>query len=392
MALNSKIILCKNIDIDKDYNNVLSYTEQQMLDLCNSNTHKIAERNNYSFIRPTNSIFVDFTYAQCLQANYIAFQNTDYSGKWFFAWIDEVIYKSDNNCELKYTIDAWSTWFDYWNKKSCYVVREHVNDDTIGLHTIPEDLHVEDYIEEFEQEDVSLSEYFFVGVLTSHDPIDNDSFSAPITIANKNIFSKKICYFENVETDTSLGLFLLATNTQNHTDDIDSIFFIPAGLIDRTKLQQRVGSHYGQTYRFYEMANDTDIKEISQTVAKLHSFSGLNVKNNKCFCYPYNYLFVSNNIGNHNIYKYENFSGANATFKIQATTSIGCSGRLLPLNYKGMNEADDEVIPLAKYPTIAWSSDTFTNWLTEQAINIPTQIASAFIPRTWNKQRRKNNS
>ena len=90
-TLKSEIILCKNIRLDKSYVNVLSYTENQMLTLCRSNEHLVARDDDYSFIRTTGNIFTNFTYSQALNANYIAFQNKDYSNKWFFAFIDEVI-------------------------------------------------------------------------------------------------------------------------------------------------------------------------------------------------------------------------------------------------------------------------------------------------------------
>lgn len=144
--MNSRIILSKNINMDKQYTNVLSYNESQMLSLCTSQSHLVAQANDYSFLRPTGSIMAGFTYEQCLQANYIAFQNPDYSNKWFFAWIDDVIYKGDKNTEITFTIDAWSTWFEYWQKKNCYVIRHHVNDDIIGRYTLPEGLETGEYI------------------------------------------------------------------------------------------------------------------------------------------------------------------------------------------------------------------------------------------------------
>ena len=144
--MNSKILLVKNIHIDRQYTNVLSYSEAQMLELCQANL--VAQADNYSFLRPTGSIMAGFTYSQCLQANYIAFQNPDYSNKWFFAWIDDVIYKGDKNTEITFTVDAWSTWFDKWQKKTCFINRQHTNDDTIGLHTIPENLDVGEVVQE----------------------------------------------------------------------------------------------------------------------------------------------------------------------------------------------------------------------------------------------------
>ena len=140
-----------------------------MLELCRSQGHLVAQAENYSFLRNTGTIMAGFTYAQCLQANYIAFQNPDYSNKWFFAWIDDVIYKGDKNTEITFTVDAWSTWFDKWTKKVCFINRQHVNNDTIGLHTIPENLDVGEVIEEQETEDDSYGNEFgyYVGVLSN---------------------------------------------------------------------------------------------------------------------------------------------------------------------------------------------------------------------------------
>ena len=91
MAKNSNIVLSKNILIDKDGKNRLSYGNGAMLQLMRSQAHLVAQAANYSFINSNymeNKILVNFTYEQCLTSNYIAFQNPRYSSKWFFAFID----------------------------------------------------------------------------------------------------------------------------------------------------------------------------------------------------------------------------------------------------------------------------------------------------------------
>ena len=381
--LKSRIILCKNIKMDKSYNNVLSYTEEQMLALCEKN--KIAERTDYSFMRPTTNIYVDFTYEQCIQANYIAFQNKDYSNKWFFAWINDVNYISDKNCELTYTVDAWSSWWDKWNQQDCYILRQHVRDDTIGAHTLPENIDVGEVIQGGVIEDISLSEYFYVGVLTSHNPVTNKDFTAPITVYKRNVMAKKLCLFNANPMDNlvNLGLFLLHTNANGHSSDIDSIFFIPSSLINVADLEENTGTTptlpglpSGETYTFYTTKNSFQIESFEQEINKPYSYTDYQPKNNKCLCYPYNYLLVSNNIGNQNIFKYENFSTDKAKFKVEMTVAVGCSGRLVPEYYKNMETDDDESLPLPKYPTIAWSTDSYINWLTQNAINVPTQVMS----------------
>ena len=120
-------------------------------------------------------------------------------------------------------------------------------------------------------------------------------------------------------------------------------------------------------------------KELTDTRTKQHTFTGITVKNNKCFVYPYNYMYVTNHAGNDNIYKYEEFSTTNCVFKLYCAVNNGCSVRCVPQNYKGVTDNDDEGIALGKFPTCSWSSDAFTNWLTQQAVNMPTKIMSAIM-------------
>ena len=91
MLMTSEIILAKGIKLDRDYNNVLDYTEVQMLELMRSNAHFVAGSTDYSFIRQTRGLIkTNFTYLQALQSNYIAFKNPDYANKWFFAFVDNI--------------------------------------------------------------------------------------------------------------------------------------------------------------------------------------------------------------------------------------------------------------------------------------------------------------
>lgn len=387
--------------MDKDYNNVLSYTESQMLTLCNSQAHKIAERTHYSFIRPTNSIYVDFTYEQCLQANYIAFQNTDYSSKWFFAWIDEVIYKGDKNCEIKYTVDSWSTWFDKWTKKPCFVVREHTNDDTIGINTIPENLDVGEITNTFEIQETGIdtSQSFFVILESNYLPLLDSTEESTIkgvqfdgiSVYNKGIMGNKLIFFKinsnSFANDIkNISRYISRTNKDGHIGDVKNMYIAPSGAINETDLTTVTAyiKENNQDVLFtYKTTNENNLNtspvSITRTINKVTSFPNVNIKNNKCFCYPYNYFTVTNNSGSLNIYKYEDFSSSNCEFGIIMSIVCGVSGRCAPHNYKGLPINFDESIPLGKFPTCSWSSDAYTNWLTEQAVNLPTRIVNTGI-------------
>lgn len=95
--------------------------------------------------------------------------------------------------------------------------------------------------------------------------------------------------------------------------------------------------------------------------------------------YPYNYLYVTNNNGASNIYKYEDFFDTDCNFEVQYIMCMGGQVRLVPKNYKESDQTYtlynyDESIPLTKYPTYSWSSDAYTNWLTQNDINLKTDI------------------
>lgn len=388
--MNSKIILVKNINIDRQYTNVLSYTEAQMLELCISQEHLIAQAENYSFLRNTGTIMAGFTYEQCLQANYIAFQNPDYSNKWFFAWIDDVIYKGDKNTEITFTVDAWSTWFDKWNKKVCFINRQHVNDDTIGLHTIPENLDVGEVIEEQETEDESYGNKFgyYVCVLSNWRIKDGSTGeevlssnkgtqNAGISVYDNTVFGEELFLFNitSLSSFVNLYLFLLRTNYDGHIEDVKNIFILPILAIKASELIQHNAIVGEQNFSWYTLNYDMTPNIFNTTINKRHNFSNFVPKNNKCFVYPFNYLFVSNNNGSNNIYKYEDFTTENCVFENQFSIAIGGSGRLVPKNYKNMSTNDDEALPTGKYPTCAWSSDAFTNWLTQNGVNLVASIA-----------------
>lgn len=388
--MNSKIILVKNINIDRQYTNVLSYTEAQMLELCLSQGHLVAQAEKYSFLRNTGTIMVGFTYAQCLQANYIAFQNPDYSNKWFFAWIDDVIYKGDKNTEITFTVDAWSTWFDKWNKKVCFINRQHVNDDTIGLHTISENLDVGEVIEEQEEEDeIYGNEYgYYIGVLSNWEIKDGSDGNevlannkgrqnAGISVYDNTVFGEKLFLFNitSINSFSDLALFILRTNVDGHIEDVKNIFILPNLAINVSELVQHSAIVGEQNFNWYTLNYNINPSIFNTTINKRHTFSDFIPKNNKCFVYPYNYLFVSNNNGSNNIYKYEDFTTENCVFENQFSIAIGGSGRLVPKNYKNMSTNDDEALPTGKYPTCAWSSDAFTNWLTQNGVNLVANIA-----------------
>lgn len=385
-TLKSEIILCKNIRLDKSYVNVLSYTENQMLTLCRSNEHLVTRDDDYSFIRTTGNIFTNFSYSQALNANYIAFQNKDYSNKWFFAFIDEVIYRGEENTEIRYTIDAWSTWYNKWSTKKCFIERQHELVDTIGSNLIDENLNVGDIEEIEEDEFTGLGDEFYFAILSSIEFNSNHNPSelryVGVNMYNGNLFGKRIYLFDTDVTGVlSLSYFIDHANQKSAVGDIEALFVVPKVLCQDTTTLTDTFTPSDRTTQLsydYKRLNRSDVNlELAFPVSKVTSYTDYTPKNKKCFIYPYNYLMVSNNIGNVNIYKYEDFNQNQFLFNIMGAISVGCSIRAVPRDYKGVDYNYDECLPLAKYPTGSWTSDAFTNWLTQNGVNITTNLLAS---------------
>ena len=331
------------------------------------------KERGYSFIRQQNTIQTNFTFSECLQANYIAFQNPDYANTWFFAFIDDVIYKSDACTEIKYTLDVWSCYYGYWQAKSCFVEREHTNDDTIGANTVNENLNVGGVIEEDTEQILGGGNNFVVVETTYNVGLNRDY--AGVTVLTGNVASSLFYIFEITQAGlTSLNNFFTEMASDNKLDSILNMYILPYEIIMNMNRITDVEFPMIDTNLSTNIAGSID---ISHPFSRKTSYSDYTPKNNKCFVYPYNYLLVSNNVNNNLLLKYEDFKWNVDTniLLIELAFAIGGSIRLVPTHHKNINKNYDESLPLAKFPTCSWSADSFTNWLTANAVNITTKIS-----------------
>lgn len=90
--------------------------------------------------RTASTIRVPTNAAELYSANYLMFQNTSYSNKWFYAFVETVNPLSDNATEITYQIDDMQTWQFDFTVGACPLKREHIDvgHDVIGANVEPE--------------------------------------------------------------------------------------------------------------------------------------------------------------------------------------------------------------------------------------------------------------
>lgn len=91
--------------------------------------------------------------------------------------------------------------------------------------------------------------------------------------------------------------------------------------------------------------------------------------NKKLYSYPFSFCQLINGNAQCMNYYYEYFNGNIPTFKIVGALSQGCSIMAYPYNYKGKISNYEDILDMTKFPTCSWNTDSYTNWLTQTAVN-----------------------
>lgn len=390
-----RVILSKGIKLDRQYKNIVDYTESQMVTLCSNN--KVYESNNCSIIKENEVLELDVTYGDALKCNYLAFQNPHYSSKWFFAFINRCEYVSEKCTRIYFSIDELSTWRDYWDIKPCFVVREHVNDDTIGANTVPENLECGEYeivdlryasMYETSSPSTDFSIVFCVTELPTQnvDNIVDGRVKGDLGYIG-GVFSSLIFFAVRTSTGAAKIIEAYENDPDTSTDSIKNIYVVPNCCVNETVTQP---THYhpsGFDIYMYPLYNYYQSDEF--TLQQPSVLSGnFTPKNNKLFTYPYSYFFVTNNSGESLDYRYEDFplvsNVRTIKYKKYLVPSTSVSGKLVFTNYKSYSSTSDYQTKLNAYgisygkiPVCAWITDYYTNWLTQNGVNIALDFLKA---------------
>lgn len=328
------------------------------------------------------------TYEDLLEYNYCMYKNTHYKDKWFYAFITDVQYQNDGMTTVSIETDVFQTWqFDIVYKNS-FIEREHVADDSIGLHTVPEDIEHGPYVIN------DYSEYGGFEVATAKVVIGTTWVPSNTPGINSSIVHGGVnsgLYYMVFKTGADATKYICAMDGFGRGDSIVTIFMIPSFLVTigtwytatlHSKKNNNSGGTEDEDYsiEFALLPNTTGAVILTgdKTVAINTALNGYTPKNKKLFCYPYNYLLVTNNNGANAEFHYEDFTGNSPTFRIAGVASPGCSIKCYPTNYKSftpasgssLNPGFNEGLMSGKFPVGSYKNDSFVNWMTQNSVNV----------------------
>lgn len=375
-----EIILCKGIKLDKNYENVLSYSESSLVSLCDG--AKIYRGYNYSFMGDDTTIDVEVPYAEAMYTNYIAFKNPRFGDKWIFGWVTDVKLISPRVTEITWEKDVWSTWYSKFNVGTAFIEREHVSDDTVGKHTLPENVETGDYVVNFENKKKALTPLNVI-MASNVDPVLDGSGNLVGGDVGGGIYNDirtgfKYYHFAN-DTTTSLPNVLKAFSEAGKADSIIALFLAPFNAYEKndpTILDNGVVKEttVAKTLTWIDAIAGDTLPTFPTTV---DTYTPVN---KKLLTFPYCYLRLTNNNGNDAIYHYERFTdNVNHTinFGIDCAVCPGMSIICYPKNYDGIASNYNQCLQAGKYPICGWASDSYTNWLTQNGVNIASSLVGS---------------
>lgn len=365
-----------NTPLENDYKHTIWFTSEEdqeayFLSLAKSEF----KFEDLMYQRKDYVIKVPKAYDDLLGCNYVMYQNGN--GKWYYAFITDLRFNSNGMTEVEIETDVIQTWmFDNDGNrgfivKPSFVEREHVDDDTIGANTYPEQVELGEYVCNYSYEDGKGASMVICMALTDYANVKLDVEGQ----LHGGIYSglQYRVYDTNEKGLEELNKRLDSFDSDTKGDAINSIFMAPRWLYTNNYPEQDWNT---TTILEGTLPSTNEPIGYNIPIVKNYNMNGYSVRNKKLLTYPYNYLLVSNNAGGSAEYHYEQFNSEKCDFNVEGVICPGCSIRMIPLKYKGVNENSSYGLNGGKYAVCCWTSDVYTNWLTQNSVNIGFDLAS----------------
>lgn len=393
------IIYIGNVPFDNSYRHTMTFAsrEAQAAYFASVCTQALA-RTDYTYIRMNNSIRIPFNAERLYTYDYVMYKNANYGDKWFYAFIVAVNYVNENMTELVLELDVMQTWYFDYTLTQGFVEREHVNDDTIGLHLNAEPAMDLQYKYDTCAANIINPEYAVFLVTQFPKYVASDSISnrygmqtvgdmkvdgsTPVSggIYQNQLNACAYLIYDLNDNDSVKTMYrdMQAFNAAGAGEAIVDAFTVPYWAFQPEDLETKdFGTGlYGKRWT---LLNNATIHSTHHPLRYPTSLDGYTPRNNKLLCYPYCYLELGDFGGRKQDYRYEFFASRNTSAtcefeekKVAVSDSIGF---VTPVNYNGVHIGSDlgtiknpEVFSFDYSNKIPWVFSAYQNWASQNQV------------------------
>lgn len=364
IAPNSTVQLMTNIPLDPSYTHTLYWASQAQMEAYMS-SHVLQQHTNLSYVHKDRGVLKvagDMgAYALC---NYMRFKNTSFENKWFYAFVTDINYVNNEVFEVSFQIDVMQTWFFEYNGNlnQCVVEREHSATDAVGDNIIDEGLEHGDYIQAGSEFVEKYSGNYRFLVIASQSPTGGQNSTMLDNIAGSIYMARcdSAAELEGVLNQYSEGVTsslepVMGIN-QYPLEYVNDAGGPNANLVMSLDLDQSIG--FGPFRIWHPTSTDYDT---------------YTPKNNKLYCYPYNFMTFESPDGQSTVLRYENFKNHNQhQFRVFAATFPNVQAVCFPLDYDADGGQSAYMLFSANFPTCPVASDSFAAWWAQNKNSLVT--------------------
>ena len=330
--------------------------------------------DSFTYQRKDETIRVPALVDDLYQYNYVMYRNSAYSNKWFYAYITSLNWVSDQVTSIGIKTDVWQTWQFDLTYKRVFVEREHTNNDTIGANLEPENLETGEFVSNGTMSQMAFKNFRYV-INATYEPYGNTKY------AGVNAYGIPIggaLFVFDYWPQMVNALQGYANN--GHLESIAQVYVVPYVSFNDDDLEFHGDD---DEHAYWLFTGGTTPQTRTVTIARPNTLNGYTPRNNKLLTGEYQSILVTNNNGSTTTIPYEYFTSPSAcVFEGKSIPTVGGTTFAYPKNYKGLENNYNESLMGGKYPTLSWSGDGYTNWLTQNAVNINAGVVTDVVGST----------
>lgn len=127
-----------NMRMDSELRNTLWFPDRDTQTNWFLSQSDFVSFTDYSYVKKDNTIVLACREEDIWRFNYVMYQNTNFSSKWFYAFIVKREWASDYSTRIYLKTDPLQTWLFDWSLMTSFIERQHSTSDTPGDNIIPE--------------------------------------------------------------------------------------------------------------------------------------------------------------------------------------------------------------------------------------------------------------
>ena len=373
----TNIRLLSGVPLDNTYEHTIYFADEvsQRNFFMGKTKHNLS---NQTFQRTaTGRARLQLNIGTCYDCNYMMFQNTSFSSKWFYAFVTSVDYINNEVTEISFEIDVMQTWLFNYDLGECYIERQHTTTDVIGGNITPEPLAVGEYVFN------NYSELEFLSASQTSPPNGRQLSKLCVLIAicdvtatvsegivYDNVYSGAKIYAYNL--DDVQGINDKVSEYVQKPDSIIGMYMVPATIV-----RERIDT--GGTLLPTNTSGAMPFTSADALVGT-ETIDGYRPKNKKLYTYPYNFYQVDNGAGQSLTLRYEFFTNLHPVMRLLSTITQPVMVSLRPYNYKSVNSLiNTESLELASYPMCSWNVDTYKAWCAQNSVPLAINTTSSIM-------------